>query len=59
MAAVWMHSVPWQLYGHIVLGIILGGNSSNSGKNFTLQNKISELWPVHNPESHVDVNLNS
>ena len=35
------------------------GNSSNSGKIFALQNKILELWLVHNPEPLTEVYLNN
>jgi len=39
-------------------GVTFGGNSSNSGKIFTLQKKIIELWLVHNPEPRIAVCLN-
>jgi len=38
-------------------GIILGGNSSYSGKYFTLKTKSSELWLLHCPEPHVEVDF--
>jgi hypothetical protein len=46
---------------HFVIkcGIILGGNSTNSGTIFTLQKKIIIIMSVHNPESHVEIFLNN
>jgi len=38
-------------------GIILGGNSSYSGKYFTLKRKSSKLWLLHSPEPHVEVDF--
>ena len=40
-------------------GIIFSGNSSKSGKIFTLRKKSSELWWVHNSKLHIEVYLNS
>ena len=34
----------------IQYGVLFLGDSSNSGKIFTLQKKTSESWLVHNPE---------
>ena len=43
----------------IKYGLIFWSNSTNSGKIFTLKIKSSELQLVHNPETHVEVCLNS
>jgi hypothetical protein len=37
------------------IGIIFWGNSSNSGKIFTLQKKNIRIMAVHNPERYVEV----
>jgi len=39
-------------------GIIFWGNSSNSGKIFTVQKK-TELWLVYSPEPLVEVHSNN
>ena len=51
----------YHTYFHSIItyGIILGGNSFNSGKIFTLQLKLSELWLVHNPEYLAEICLNN
>jgi hypothetical protein len=41
----------------IKYGIVLAGNSSNSGEFSLYKRKQSELWLVHNPEPHVEVYL--
>jgi hypothetical protein len=47
------------LHSVIKFGIIIWGNSSNSGKIFTLQKKIIIIIAIAQPELHVEVYLNS
>ena len=53
----WPKSIYFTYFCSIIKhGIIIWGNSSNSGNIFTLQRKLLELWLVHNLD-HVEVCL--